>query len=78
MSEKKVSESRKFLHDISTPVAVVKLTLHRVLKSLHGDGPALSHEQMTSRLKVASDEIEKLEHRMASEKERILKLPEAE
>ena len=78
MSEKNVSESRKFLHDISTPVSVLKLTLHRVLKSLNGDGPVLTQEQMAGRLKVASDEIDKLENRMANEKERISKLPDVE
>ncbi len=67
MSERQdeLSEDRKFLHDLATPLSVIRLTMRRLLKSDDSQREALFAKILES--------LEKVEKLHAEQKERLHK-----
>lgn len=66
-----ISKERKFLHDIATPIAGLKLTINRIYKSMHTGEPKMSNEQIVDRLGKCSEMIKQLEDLHADFKTKI-------
>ncbi len=63
-----ISKERKFLHDIATPITVMKGSVNRVLKSFRENKTDAEKELCIDRLERAMKAIENLENLHADHK----------
>ncbi len=60
-SPKKVSPERKFLHDMATPLAVIRLTLDRVIQMAKGDSKSIQEGDVLLRLEKVMASLKSIE-----------------
>ncbi len=64
-------EDRKFLHDLATPLTVVKTLVKRQVTELEGPASGVDPAKQLDRLKKVLEAIKQMEELHASHKERI-------
>ncbi len=61
MSDKYQMENRKFLHDMATPVSILRLLIKRLTAAQEGTGPEADKERIKEFLQRAAAAIDSIE-----------------
>ncbi len=67
-----MSQERKFLHDIATPITIIKLTLRKVIDEMgKGNADLAQHMDRLAKVEKAVDRLEELHasHKLEISKE---------
>jgi len=70
-SPKEVSSERKFLHDIASPLTVMRLTLERVIHLAKTDPAALKESNVLQRLEKVMFNLKRIEEAHADRRAEI-------